>query len=636
MLYRWLLCCFILGAGGILFPLSAQEKGSVQNRLQLAGRFMENGESEKALALYGELYQEDPQPFVYREYIKCLQALGEYAQAEKVIRRQMKQGYAPVLAEVDLAANYIKAGQNKKAESVLGNLPQKADFAKGGVSVKELAQAIVQQTGRYDVAVATYQKARQNECGEPQNIQCYALYAESLADLYRLSGQIEPMLDEYLLLLLRDPSEITKIYARLQALLAGKEGHTEKKKIETLERALYRRVQQQPDNPFVQDLLIWVLLQEKDFETALLQAKAYSRRFVDGGNKWLETLRTVAGAKSKESFELAAKDYEAFLGDAADPALKISPRNVRSGRIELLNLYFSRLEAQGGKDLEQARRLSLSYRKLLGELGNDPETFEMYRNLAKIYAYYLQEKDSAQLWVETALQTGRFLPVQKARLKIDLADIFLYYNKVWDAMLLYGQVEKDFKQDPVGFYAKLQNARLSYYIGEFEWAKSQLDVLRAATAKLIANDAMELSLLIRENMNPDSTYEGLALVAKSDFLVLRHLYQPAMELLDEVLQMPLEAALFDEVYYRKAHIYLAMDSIDNALAYLQKVYEYNEDDLLADDALFEAAEIHKERGEKEKAMELYQRLFLDFKSSSLAPLARERYRALRGDTNALP
>lgn len=630
-LQRWLAGCLLLTMLSGTIPLYAQGDGGMQNRLQLAGRFMESGRSEEALSLYEELYQEDPQTFVYKEYVKCLQALGQYDRAEKVIRKQMRVARSATVVKVDLAANHLKAGQDKKAEAVFDEMIRKTDFSFGGVSPKELAQAVVEETGRYDVAASIYQTARQMECGSPQNASCCALYAESLADLYRLDGQIEPMLDEYLLLLRFVPSETSKVHARLQAFLAGKEKAASKKNLETLERLLYRRLQQQSGQPLVQDMLIWVLLQGKEFEEALVQARSYSRRFDDGGVKWLETIRVVAG---NEVSDQAVAQYEAFLAAFHDKSLSVAPHNVRNARVELLNLYFSRLERQGRKDPDKARGLKQSYQKSLNELGRDPETFGMYRNLAKIYAYYLQDRDSARLCIENALQAGRFSAVQKAQLKIDLADILLYYDKVWDAMLLYGQVEKDFKQDPVGFYAKLQNARLSYYIGEFEWARSQLDVLRAATAKLIANDAMELSLLIRENMNPDSTYEGLALVARADFLVLRHLYDPALELLDSVLRMPLEGALFDEVYYRKAHVYLAMDSVERCLEQLQAVYDYPQDDLLADDALFEAAEILQEQGKNEQAMELYQRLFLDFKSSSLAPLARQRYRSLRGDGQA--
>ena len=655
----WVLCPLFLGGT----VSQAQETAGVQNRLQLAGRFMEAGQTDKALTLYTDLYKESPDEFVFRQYVNCLQELADYGQAEKVIRRRMATSPSPLLLKVDLAANFLKADQAKKAEAVFKDIVEKTDFMKSGVSIDELAQDIVKKTGRHDVAIAVYQKARSVECADAEDFPCHVAYASSLADLYRFSGRYESMLNEYLYLLERDPSQHERVYADLQALLAAS-SHTSRagsdKTLETLKRALYRRIQQQADASVVQEMLIWILLQEKDFEQALLQARAFSHRFSDGGEKWFGTIQTVA---LNGQFAQATAQYEDFLAQASQH-LRISPQKVRQCRIELLNLYFLRLEAQGAKDIKEARRIKDAYRKLLDELGRDPETFGMYRNLAKIYAYYLHEKDSARQLIENALEKSPFSAVQRAELKIDLADILLYHNKVWDATLLYSQVEKDFKQDAVGFYAKLQNARLSYYIGEFEWAKSQLNVLKAATSKLIANDAMELSLLIKENMNPDSAYDGLALVAKSDFLVFRHLYEPAQKLLDSVLTMPLEGALFDEVYYRKARICLQTDSIDRCLYWLQKVYESEEDDLLVDDALFAAAtllqlragfaadpagyagdfrfpasdsplfgnrsEVEREQ-DKEAAMQLYQKLFIDYKSSSLVPLARQRYRALRGD-----
>lgn len=648
---------------GAVCLAQGQESTGVQNRLQLAGRFMETGQAEKALTLYADLYKEVPDEFVYRQYLSCLQELADYGQAEKIIRRRMASSPSPLLLKVDLAANFLKANQSKKAEAVFKDIVEKTDFMKAGVSIEELAQDIVKKTDRHDVAIAVYQKARSMECGDAEDFPCHITYASLLADLYRLGGRYEPMLNEYLYLLERDPSQHERVYADLQALLAT--SRTSRpgagKTLEILKRALYRRIQQQADSPVVQEMLIWILLQEKDFEQALLQARAFSRRFADGGEKWFVTIQTVA---QNGQFAQATAQYEYFLTQAETEG-GIPPQRVRRCRIELLNLYFLRLEAQGTKNLESARRIKDAYRKLLAELGHDPETFGMYRNLAKIYAYYLHEKDSARQLIENALKKSPFSAVQRAELKIDLADILLYHNKVWDATLLYSQVEKDFKQDAVGFYAKLQNARLSYYIGEFEWAKSQLNVLKAATSKLIANDAMELSLLIKENINPDSAYDGLFLVAKADFLVFRHLYEPAQELLDSVLSMPLEGALFDEVYYRKARICLQTDSIDRCLYWLRKVYESQEDDLLVDDALFAAAtllqlragyvadpatgyaadfrfplpdsplfenrtDIQKDQ-DKENAMQLYQKLFIDYKSSSLAPLARQRYRALRGD-----
>ena len=734
--FRWplLACLAVLCA----WMASAQE----QNRLQLAERYMQNGEAGKALELYGELYQESPQAFVYQGYLQCLQSLSMYSDAEKLIRRQMKMAPQPVLLQIDLLQNLLLEGETKKARSGFEGFLSDLDIYGGqAVSLEEIAQDIVEKTQRYDWAVALYVHARDlagdalravrdgsvpeyrvnreflknagsmaeaglrlrqlfglevpgqgmawlGESGgfpwsEEADVHPESrLYAQELADLYRMTGQYELMLEEYLTVLGLDPDKKDEVYARLQAVMASAGPGTETagglpvpggeayagrgkdsgKIAARLERLLYQKAQQAPMDGTVQDMLVWILLQQRDFEMALLQAKAYSRRFGDGGQKWLETMQVMA---SNRHYGQARQAYEEFVREAGLSAGLVSPQYLRQAKIELLDLYFSILESQREKDPALVARLKKSYKKLFAEIGPVPESFVLYRNLAKIHAYYAGERDSAQMLLEQALASRRFTRSQQAVLKIDLADILLYYDKVWDATLLYSQVEKDLKQDPAGFYAKLQNARLSYYIGEFEWAKSQLEVLRAATSKTIANDAMELSLLIKENMSPDSSYAGLWYVARSDFMAMRGLHEPALRLLDTLLAMPQEGGLFDEACYRKAQIYLEMDSIDSALRWLAEVYTDYYDPLLVDDALFMAAELLQLRAgipvpegmehagnvwmpgagsevfgsrdngqraaDRDEAMGLYQRLFMEFKSSTLAALARMRYRFLRGD-----
>ena len=742
--WRWLVLVCLLGF--CPWILSAQE----QNRLQLAERYMQNGEADKALSLYEELYREDPQTFVYQGYLQCLQSLERYPEAEKLIRRQMKAAPQPLLLQIDLLQNFLLAGETKKARSNFEDFLSGLDIYGGSaVSLSEIAQDIVEKTRRYDWASALYVHVRElvgdayravtegstpeyklnrdflKRAGSAAEARLYLrrlfglgeavpgmawqeewedfslfgagktdsperyLYAQELADLYRKTGEYELMLDEYLKVLEKNPDQKEDVYACLQAAMASggvsgggfsdgvgsgagwqeavsqADGSKASVRVASrLSRLLYQRVQQHPMDETVQDMLVWVLLQQQDFETALLQAKAYSRRFEDGGWKWLETIRVVA---SNHRYELARPAYEEFVGERGESSasVSLSPRYLREAKIDLLDLYFASLENRKEKDSAWVVKLKQSYKRLLSELGRDPESFGLYRNLARIHAYYAGERDSARILLEEALASHRFTRSQQALLKIDLADILLYYNKVWDATLLYSQVEKDLKQDPVGFYAKLQNARLSYYIGEFEWAKSQLDVLRAATSKTIANDAMELSLLIKENMSPDSSYTGLWYVARSDFMAMRGLYAPALRLLDTLLTLPQEGGLFDEAWYRKAQIYLEMDSVSQALHWLSEVYTDYYDPLLVDDALFMAAELLQLRAgipvpegmeqagavwlpeagsevfgqrtegqrtaDKEESMRLYQRLFMEFKSSTLAALARQRYRFLRGD-----
>lgn len=644
---------FALVLGGVIGAAPACLHAQEANRLQLAGRYAAGGQTEKALALYEELYKEDPQIFVYQGYLSCLQALSQFDKAEKLIRRQMKASALPVLVKVDLAQNYLLQNQKNKAEAVLQEIVQKTDFSQAGLSVEELAESIVEKTRQYAPAIEVYKRGRK-VAGAPSTA-----YASALANLYRLDGQYEEMLGEYVAWMQAESGHEEEVYARLQSLLAGEGAGNVLKTRRVILAWVGRKAQAEPDSPVVQDLFVWTLLQNREYEAAVRQARSYVLRFGDQGRKWYQTIaRLVSGGE----YDLAQEQYEDFIEQGSKPQGGLNPALVRNSRIDLLNLYFHRVENGLIRDSLQINTIKQEYKRLLEELGREARP-EMHRNLARIYAYYTHQPDSAQAVLQQALASYTFSPIQKARIKTDLADILLYYNKVWDATLLYSQVEKDFKQDAEGFYAKLQNARLSYYIGEFEWAESQLDVLRAATSKLIANDAMELSLMIKENRNPDSTYEGLTLVARADLLILRRLYAPAMELLNNVLQMPLEGSLFDDVYMRKAGIFLKMDSVEEALRCLERIYTDYGDDLLADDALFMAGgllqlrageaidpeteflkpadfpplgapvwgvrDVMQKTTDRWEAMRLYQRIFTDFPASALAPLARLRYRQLR-------
>ena len=60
------------------------------------------------------------------------------------------------------------------------------------------------------------------------------------------------------------------------------------------------------------------------------------------------------------------------------------------------------------------------------------------------------------------LQLSRYDDKLKARAKLDLGDIYLLKGEPWESTLLYSQVEKDMKEDPLGHEAKLRNAKLSY------------------------------------------------------------------------------------------------------------------------------------------------------------------------------
>ena len=70
-----------------------------------------------------------------------------------------------------------------------------------------------------------------------------------------------------------------------------------------------------------------------------------------------------------------------------------------------------------------------------------------------------------------------------AECKLVYADVMLLSGNIWSSLLYYSQVEKENKESPIGHETKLRKAKISYYKGDFEWAQSQLDVLKSSTSK---------------------------------------------------------------------------------------------------------------------------------------------------------
>ena len=217
-------------------------------------------------------------------------------------------------------------------------------------------------------------------------------------------------------------------------------------------------------------------------------------------------------------------------------------------------------------------------------------------------------------------------------IKIELGDVYVFLGNVWDASLLFSQVELDFKEDPLGHSAKFRNARISYYTGDFNWAQAQLDVLKASTSKLISNDAIDLSLLITDNFNMDTLTTAMEMFARADLLSYQNKYDASMVTLDSIVtEFPMHS-LTDEILMLKGNMYYRQGKFTEAREQFQKVVDLHFMDITADDALFKLAEMSQFLdNDTAKAMELYEKLITDFPGSLFVVEARKRFRELRGD-----
>jgi hypothetical protein len=395
-------------------------------------------------------------------------------------------------------------------------------------------------------------------------------------------------------------------------------------KNENFRKAILKRIQKYPDRTYYSEMLIWYSVQQKDFDMAFTQAKSIDKRMGTNGQKVYELAKLCV---SNNSLDVADEALRYVIAKGKEAPFYMS------SRIELLNVAYLRLTGNYTKTQGQLIQLEKDYETTLAELGFNTGTIHLVRNLAHLEAFYLDNTDKAIDILNQALEIPAASNQQKADCKLELGDIYLFAGEVWEATLLYSQVDKVFKNDPLGHEAKFRNAKLSFYIGEFNWAKAQLDVLKAATSKLICNDAMELSLMLGDNLFEDSTATGLKVYARAKLAEYQNKDDQALQILDSIALLNVPHSLNDEVLFTKAGIAVKKNQYPLADSLYQLCYTTYPEDILADNALFKRAELNDlQLNNKAVAMELYQELLTKFPGSLFTVDARKRFRALRGDS----
>ncbi|MFI5205903.1 MAG: tol-pal system YbgF family protein, partial [Candidatus Paceibacterales bacterium] len=300
--------------------------------------------------------------------------------------------------------------------------------------------------------------------------------------------------------------------------------------------------------------------------------------------------------------------------------------------VDILNVEFLALTSKAQPKKEELLALEQKFNKAKEKFKNTHLSAFIIKNLATLQAYYLNQTDAAILLLEELVNEAGLEAPAKAEYKIMLGDIYLIKGQIWDASLLYSQVEKDFKYEAIGQEAKFKNAKLSFYAGDFKWAKVQADVLKGATTKLIANDALDLSLIISDAIGVDTNEVPLQLFASAELMILQHRYTDAIARMDSINSLFSTNTLGDDIYFKKAGIYKTLGKYAEAEAMYKNIVEYFPDELYGDDAQFRLAELYeKNLLDKEKAKAAYQEVMTKYPGSIFVVEARKRFRELRGD-----
>jgi len=591
------------------FIISAQRQNNHADD-KLALQYYEQKEYEKANLYFEDMFDRSPDA-VYPYYYKSLLAVKDYSKAEKITKKQLRQNKMNVALYVYLGNIYKLQSDEKKEKEAYEKAIR--ELVPTQAYVQLLATTFMEER-LYDYAIQAYNKGRKATPEYP--------YFYERADVYKQKGDLAAMINEYLDALEFRESELQAVQSHLQNSL-GYDDEQGGIKNPLLKQELQKRIQKNPDKVVLSEFLIFIQKQQKDFDGAFIQSRALDKRLKEDGQRVYELARICV---SNQQWETAKRCY--------DYILEKGPDNIfyDNAVIDGLNAEYLVITQKPQPTQEELLLLEQKLTKAYTKYKQTTLGSQLLKSLASLKAFYLNKSAEAIALLEEFTSLPGIDAATKAEYKLMLADIYLIRGEIWDASLLYSQVEKDFKYEAIGQEAKFRNAKLSFYAGDFAWAKTQADVLKGATTKLIANDALDLSLIISDAIGVDTNEVPLQLFASAELMILQHRYSDAIARMDSINLLFSTNTLGDDIYFKKAQIYTMLGKYSDAEAMYKNILEYYPDDLYGDDAQFKLAELYeKDLKDKEKARQAYQDVLTRYPGSIFTVEARKRFRELRGD-----
>ena len=581
---------------------SAQE--SVDDAL--AYQYYQQGQFQEASILLEKLFNKTNSDTYFELYFTSLLKIKKFEEAEKLVKKMIRQNPKKPTYSIALGRFYQEKGQideaNKQYLQAINNLPAEE------YKIRELANNFYNFQA-YDLAITTFLQGRKlmND-NKP--------FTFELLSIYRYKKDKNMLIQEYLNALPEMPQLLPQAESVLSTVFEDNSDY------QLLQSALLKKIQKEPQTEIYTKLLIWQYLQQQEYEMALRQLIAQDKRIKDDGAILYQAANTFL---SNQAYPVAIKAYEYLLLKGKENEYYLP------AKVELVNAKYQ-LVIAGKFEKNAITELAAAYQSILDEYGKTPQTVFALKKWVNLQAYYLNDLEKAEKGLEEALKIPGLPNAETGQLKLDLGDIYILTQQPWEAILLYEQVAKQFENQAIGNEARYRSARLSFYQGNFTYAKSQADILKASTSQLIANDALNLSLLISDNLQSSTDSSALKMYADAEMLQFRNLSAKAMVKLDSIPIAFPNNSLLDDILMAKSKIFIKNNEISQAIIVLKELTEKQHTSIWADDALFTLAGLYETNlKDNEQAKVLYQKLINDYPGSMYTTEARKRFRKLRGD-----
>lgn len=604
-LFKYLLFLF---CAQVLY-LHASAQGTTEN-IQLAQQFFEQGEYAKAADLFKKATGDANLFFeIYDNYLETLRQLKDEKGEEDLINKAyLISGKDPIYL-FELALFYERKEEIKTAQKQFSKALQA--LKQNAYQIHTIAKMLIENK-RIDWAKEVYLKGKEI-FKDPK------AFDLELAYISGELGDFDGMVNSFIQYLLINPNEIYQVIQLLEPKIS------EKSKADILEENILKTIGKDKQAWPAIELLVWLYKKQEDYASAFDQMRSLDLLRNEDGSKILELARLTFREKD---YRTSQRAYQYLIQKGA------SHPYYTTAALELISTQKELIFQKKKYEKEDLLQLKYSYQKLINENLNPYNTTLSKIELADLEARYLYETDSAIALLQNVL-ADKF--VQKdliVKAKLALGDYYIMNGEHWESTLLYTQVEKEYKGTPLGEEAKFRNARLAYFKGDFDWALTQLKVIKGNTFELISNDAIELAVFISDNYNQDYEEDKAAMknFSQMDLLYFQNNLAEANKIADLMLKNYTGHPIEDDIYYMKAKISKKQQNYTETEKYLLKISEGFPESIMSDDAIFQLAELYENQLQNpEKAKEYYEKILLDYPDSIFTIDARKRYRYLRGD-----
>ena len=570
---------------------------------QLAQNYYDRGEFEKAVVSYEELLKNNPgNSLFFQRTVECYQQLQQFDKAEKALQARLEKFKQSNLL-IELGYNYQLQKDESKAKKIY---EQAIDKISKNVNEAYGIGYTFERKSLLDYALLAYKTATE--------IEPRLTFNSQIAVIYGQQGKTDLMIETYLIEAYQNPQNLPLIQSQLSRFMNEDADETFN---DNLRKSLLLRAQKTQDI-FWNDFLSWFFIQQKEYGKAFIQQKAIYKREP-------ESFSNIVNLG-----QMAIEDNDQ---EAATEILTFVLQNTND--IDLIiqaNSYLMEMKIENSQDKDYVA-ISQELDKLITEFGVSPYTLPLLRLQANFSAFQLKKPEQAKTILKNAMEMD-LSRNQTAEVKMELADILLYEEKFNQALIYYSQVENDMSGDVLGQEASLKTAKTSYYKADFEWANHQLKVLKSASTQLIANDALDLFLLISDNTVEDSTQTALKKFARADFLLYQNKKQESLAQFQQILKEHKGEEIEAVTLLRIGKIYEKLGDFAKALENYEAIINNHKDGIYIDEALYFSAEIYADHlKDNEKAKPLYEKVILNHEDSIYSVEARKKYRQLRGDNN---